>query len=236
MVTYGKPVPHEQLEREERKRQERKSSSGNTIGGWLSDTADTVNDAVNSAGSWLNNLVNNFAQKADDAVSDAGERANDYINNLAAAVKDAVNSGGDWLNDYVNDYAQKADDAVSDGGDIISAWFGDEFTTARRDLEDDEDDVKDDADDWLDTIKQTVEHAGAGVTSNVQTFVDKAGGIINMIEMTMGIGFDVAMAALGGLPSLLLGMKADLASWFEIDVDKLVEGFKAAQEKVKPEE
>ncbi|MBA7694230.1 hypothetical protein ES703_102837 [subsurface metagenome] len=85
----------------------------------------------------------------------------------------------------------------------------------------------------MDKVKKVVDEAAEPIITTVTELAETAGDIINNISLVLGVGFDAAMAALAGMPGLLIEWKTDLANWFDFDIEKFLTIWKDNEAKMK---
>lgn len=203
---------------------------------WWSDTVDTVVDAVSDGWEWANDVVDTYIWDtgSDEAVIESWVRDTFDIPDQEGKsfVGEAWDKANELVDTYIWDTSEK--EAVAESW-VYNQWYEPWLNTAAA-VEEVVADFDEIWDDYTEPAKKAASEAAETVTTAYKAAADTAGDIINNIMLTLGVGFDAAMAAIGFLPDLIMGLKTDLANWFEIDVDKLITGWKDIQEKMKPVE
>ncbi|MBA7570818.1 hypothetical protein ES708_12571 [subsurface metagenome] len=185
---------------------------------WLDDTADTVTGWVNDGWDTVNDLVDTYVWDTTDKEAVAEAWVKDTYQSMSMPaheyVYDTIDTVNEWVDTYVWDTTEK--EAVAE------SWAKDLAQTAHDPTQVFVDNAAKAVTEWWDDgvndAKVVIDNAGATVTEAVDEVVATTSDIINNISLVLGIGFDAAMAVLGGLPDLIAGLKDDLVNWFKFDI------------------
>ncbi|MBA7532445.1 hypothetical protein ES705_24671 [subsurface metagenome] len=203
---------------------------------WWDDTIDAVTDAVDDGWSWVTDTAEDIKEEAERLFEDSVATVNDWFDYYAWDASEGVGIVEGWLKDTFAGPYETGKGIISEVGTKITDWFDDTFYTpeeaweaAKEDLEDAWNRDVEDFDAWWKRFQKEAAATAATAAASV-------GDLITNISMSLGVGFDFAMAALGSLPELFSGFRDELADWFHFDITEFFGQVSDMQAKSKGEE
>jgi len=194
--------------------------------GWLDDVLDTVADAAGSAWQTANELVDTYVWDTSEDEAAVEAWVKEMFDSPYNAVSDFVQDAADNISDVYNDLAAEVGNTAAS----VEDWIRDTFDIVDVDGQGIVAEAVDKAgkivDDYVNQADTFIHQAGGSVEDAVNDLVDDTVGVIDTASAVLGIGFDFAMAALGGLPGLFTSWVNELRGFFEFDMDDFIDTIK----------
>lgn len=192
---------------------------------WAGDAWDKVNEVVDTyiwdtteneavVESWVRDTFNIPDQEGKGFASEAGEKITDLVDTYVRDTTEKEAAPDEWVQQMYDVPKQEGKGSVEDAWDGVKDWWAK---------------GKEDAD------KKSAE-TDAAVGKVAETLFDDGMAPVEKGQILLGIGFDAAMAALGGMPEVLAqAFNINLENFVE-DGLKLYAANKALVERIKVEE
>ncbi|MBA7617777.1 hypothetical protein ES703_25095 [subsurface metagenome] len=203
---------------------------------WWDDVVDTVSGLVDDGIAWVNDVVDTYIYDSSEEQAVAEAVVDNLIDTYIYDSTEEQAVAEAWVDEFIDSYIW---DTTTDEA-IIEEWVRDTFDIPDKEGEGFVEEVVEDIiDTWNEDVDKVVKAAGGAaqtIATTATTVVDTVGDIITNASLVLGIGFDAAMAALAGLPGMLLEWRNDLANFFTFDMDEFMKAMETMSEKMRTKE
>lgn len=193
---------------------------------WWDNTVSTVTDWAGDAWDKVNEVVDTYVWDTTENEAVVESWVRDTFNIPDQEGKGFVAEAGEKIKEVVDPYIRYTAEKEAAADEWVQQMYDMPKQESKGFLEEAAEKLKEAIDEVGETVEKDVNKGGETVTTFVTEFIEIPGDNINNISLALGVGFDAAMAVLGGLPDLIMGLKTDLANWFKFDIKEFQDTMK----------